>query len=418
MRGRRLWDDAFEAVDVEEISADLDVVVGELANLVFVHAHFLGVFVGTELAVGYFVEHKAEEGGDDAAVAGDGADVGNLLVHLFPVVVDPAAGVFGVAIVADDVVCSKDGVEEEAEDAGDAVLGEDVQGVVDLEPDFEDGGEVADASREDAEDDGGPEGDDSRCWSCSNESGNDTRAEADGGPVVCAVEVEQDPGESAKGCAEVGVHDGVDAFQGRGHAGEAVEAEPAEPEQHGADGDEGHVVGPEVDHQVLLAGPEEVGDDEARKAGQNLDGAAAGVVEDPPAVCPAGRVPDPACDGAVDKREPAEGEGDEGEDASSFTERADVDACCDGGEHALEVGVRQFRDALWVVGGIDDQGLVEVHVAEVVEVADELVGRGCREREGVAPEVPLEDGDQEDEEDGEDHVECRLAAGESRVEVR
>lgn len=126
MRCRRLWDDAFEAVDVEEVSADLDVVVGELADLVLVHSHFLGVLVCAELAVGYLVEDIAEEGCDDAAVANNSAYVGDLLVHLFPVVVDPAAWMFCVAVVADDVVCGKDGVEEEAEDAGDAVLGEDI----------------------------------------------------------------------------------------------------------------------------------------------------------------------------------------------------------------------------------------------------------------------------------------------------
>lgn len=236
--------------------------------------------------------------------------------------------------------------------------------------------------------------------------------------MVCSVEVEQDPREAAEGGAEVGVHDGVDAFEGRGDAGEAVEAEPAEPEEHGADGDEGHVVGPEVDHQVLFAGAEEVGDDEAGEARQDLDGPSAGVVEDAPAVRPAGGVPDPAGDGAVDKGEPAEGEGDEREDAAAFAEGADVDAGGDGGEHALEVGVGHFRDALWVVRGVHHQRLVEVHVAEVVQVADEPVGRGGRERERVAPQVPLEDGDQKDEEDREHHVERRLAPGEPRVEVR
>lgn len=83
-----------------------------------------------------FVDGKSEEGGDDEGVNDAGDDVGDLNVKLFPVVVYPAA-VYDAcvdAVQADDIVGGEECVENEANDAGDAVLGEDIEGVVNADP--------------------------------------------------------------------------------------------------------------------------------------------------------------------------------------------------------------------------------------------------------------------------------------------
>ena len=52
----------------------------------------------------------------------------------------------------------------------------------------------------------------------------------------------------------------------------------------------------------------------------------------------------------------------------------------------------------------------------MVQVADEAVGGGAAEGEGVAPEVPLEDDDGVARGDDPDEVQCALAAGETGIE--
>ena len=123
----------------EVIAAHLDVVVGELAELVVVHAEQLGLLRGAEVQAGEQVDGVREQGGDGEGVGGGGDDVCDLDVHLAPVVVGEAAGdEAGVdAVEADDVVGAEEGVEEEADHAADGVLREDVEGVVDAEVVFD-----------------------------------------------------------------------------------------------------------------------------------------------------------------------------------------------------------------------------------------------------------------------------------------
>ena len=112
----------------EVVAADLDVVVGELAELVVVHAEQFGFFRRAQVQARDEVDGVGDEGGDDEGVGGRGDDVGYLHVHLSVVAVQPAAGdVARVdAVEADDVVGAEEGVEEEADHAADSVFGEDV----------------------------------------------------------------------------------------------------------------------------------------------------------------------------------------------------------------------------------------------------------------------------------------------------
>ena len=123
----------------EIIAADFDVIVGELAELVVVHAEEFGFFGGAQVEAWDAVDGVCEEEGDRKGPAGGGEDVGGLDVELLVFVVDPAACdvACAYAVEADDVGCTEEGVGEEAENAGDAVLGEDVHGVVDADEIFD-----------------------------------------------------------------------------------------------------------------------------------------------------------------------------------------------------------------------------------------------------------------------------------------
>lgn len=119
----------------EVVAADLDVVVRELAELVVVHAEQLGLVRGAQLEAGRLVDGEREDGGDDERVGRAGDDVRELDVELLPSRVEEAARQAVVdAVEADDGGGADEGVGEEAEHARDAVLGEDVHGVVDLDP--------------------------------------------------------------------------------------------------------------------------------------------------------------------------------------------------------------------------------------------------------------------------------------------
>lgn len=196
--------------------------------------------------------------------------------------------------------------------------------------------------------------------------------------MICAIEIQQHPGEAAKGSTQIRVHDGVDALQTWGHASQAVETQPTKPEQHGANGYHGNVVRTEVDHEVFLSWAQEIGDDKSRESRQDFDGATTGVVQNAPFVGPTVGVPYPARYGTVDQSHPAKGEGYEGQYTATFTNCANVNARSDGGKHALEIGKRHFwddDDACVVVGNAAGDLVVclQVLVAEVVQVSYEFV---------------------------------------------
>ena len=90
-----------------------------------------------------------------------------------------------------------------------------------------------------------------------------------------------------------------------------------------------------VEHHLLLALPEDHAVSEGGATGGNLDGAAAGVVEDAVFVGPAVGVPDPAGDGAVDEGGPPEGEDHGGDEAAALGDGAHDDGGGDGAEHHL-----------------------------------------------------------------------------------
>lgn len=95
-------------IRVLDLPAQLDVVVRKLANLDVVDAEDLFFFGGAELERWNPLAEEVEESEDNAGheegveAAGDG--IGQLVAHLDPVVVEPAAGEVGEAVEVSNVV--------------------------------------------------------------------------------------------------------------------------------------------------------------------------------------------------------------------------------------------------------------------------------------------------------------------------
>ena len=73
----------------EEVTPDLDVVVRELATLVFVHSKNLGFIAGTELETGNEVDEESDQEGHRKGPADCGTNIGDLNIKLLVPMVNP-----------------------------------------------------------------------------------------------------------------------------------------------------------------------------------------------------------------------------------------------------------------------------------------------------------------------------------------
>lgn len=83
------------------------------------------------------VDDESDESADNEGVRSAGDDVGNLDVHLLPVVHDPATVNRVDAVETDNVGGGKDAVEDETDHSGNAVLSEHIEGIIDLDPELD-----------------------------------------------------------------------------------------------------------------------------------------------------------------------------------------------------------------------------------------------------------------------------------------
>lgn len=122
----------------QEVATHLDIVVRKLAMLVVVHAQELSLLGGAQLEPGHHVDELGDDGGHDERVGGAGDDGSDLPAEEDVVAVEEAAdGARVDAVEADDLAGREEGVEDEADDTADAVLGEDVEGVVDVDEELD-----------------------------------------------------------------------------------------------------------------------------------------------------------------------------------------------------------------------------------------------------------------------------------------
>jgi len=135
---------------VEHLARQLDVVVGELADLGVVDAEDLGLLASAEPQAGDEVHDEEDDRGADEAVEAAREGVGQLVADLDPVVVDPAAGDDLDVVQVGNIVGSEEGGAHVAHQASDAVHGEDVQSVVDAQDELELGGVISEGRPQDA----------------------------------------------------------------------------------------------------------------------------------------------------------------------------------------------------------------------------------------------------------------------------
>jgi len=120
----------------EVVTADLDVVISKLAELVVVHTEEFGLFGCAEVESWDLVDSVGEDCRYDKCPSTSSDDVSELNVELLPVVLDPTSVVKTSVdtVETDDVGSTKDGVEEKTDDTGHAVLSEHIHSVVNADP--------------------------------------------------------------------------------------------------------------------------------------------------------------------------------------------------------------------------------------------------------------------------------------------
>ena len=98
-------------------------------------------------------EGFSQRGSDEEDISAAGTDICELDVELFPVVVEPASTETNVdAIHGDNSSLGEQAIEEEADDAANRVLSEEIERVVDAHPVLDFGAVVAHCTRDNTED--------------------------------------------------------------------------------------------------------------------------------------------------------------------------------------------------------------------------------------------------------------------------
>lgn len=317
----------------EVITADLDVVVGELSVLIVIHAEKLGLGRGTEVKTGNHIDSLSDDSRNDKGVSGAGDDVGDLDIELAPVVVEETTGDLHVdTIETDNVVGGEEAVENESDDATDGVFSEHIESVVNSNIELDFGAKVASDASNDTENDAGPGSDDTGSGSSSNETRDSTRAPADERPLLGKAVIEKAPSHSGEHGSQAGVPAGHGSTKVSTEGRATVETEPAEPEEYGADGDERNVVGAKVEHHLLVAATKDPGVSESRHSGADFDGTAASIVKHTILESPAIGAPSPISDGAVNECGPEEDENHSRDDATTLGSGSDHECGGDGTE--------------------------------------------------------------------------------------
>jgi hypothetical protein len=120
------------------VTANLDIVIGELAELVVIHTKKLSLLRGTELETGDLVDGEGKDSAHDEGVGGDCNDVRNLLVDgsgsagdstTLDTVVD--------TVQSNNVVGTEEAVEEKTNHSSDTVLSEHIERIINLDPELD-----------------------------------------------------------------------------------------------------------------------------------------------------------------------------------------------------------------------------------------------------------------------------------------
>jgi len=192
---------------VQHLSRQLHVVVSELSDLSIVDAQDLGLLGGAEGEAGNQVHDEEDEAGSTKGIDHSADGIGKLVTKLDVVLVEPSTGDLGEAIKVRYVVGGEETGEDIADETANGVDGEDIESIVNSEEELELGGIVGTSGANDTEDHCCPSGHETGTRSDGHKTGNDTRAETDGGPFAFKTVVHHAPGDTTNAGCEVG-HNG------------------------------------------------------------------------------------------------------------------------------------------------------------------------------------------------------------------
>lgn len=338
----------------KEVSANLDVIVGELAMLVIVHTKEFGLLRSTKLKTRDEVNDLGNDGGHDKGVrrsTNNGSDLpandNVVAVH------ESTCGTSVDAVESDNRTASEESVKNETNDTADTVLSEDIERVINSDEELDCeirlvsvikhtlmrwltlGGKVTGDTSNNAENDTGPGVDETRSRSGSNETRDGTRAPTDHGPLAGQTEIENTPGHGSEHGSEARVPASHNSTEVGAEGRTTVEAKPAKPEEDGTEGDERNVVRAEVHHHLLVTAAENPRVGESGHTRANLDGNTAGIVENAVDETPTTGVPDPVCERAVNESGPEEDENHARNNTASLSNSTDGKSSSDSAEHHL-----------------------------------------------------------------------------------
>jgi hypothetical protein len=166
-----------------------------------------------------------------------------LVAELDPVVVEPATGNHGEAVKMCYVVCCEEGCEDVADKTTDGVHSEDIQRIINAKNELELSGIVGTCGSDDTIDYCRPGGDESGTGGNGDETGDDARAESDGGPFALKTIIKETPGDASDAGSQVGYDSGHDSAHVGSEGRTGVESKPTNPKEDGADDNVCDVVG-------------------------------------------------------------------------------------------------------------------------------------------------------------------------------
>lgn len=201
---------------------------------------------------------------------------------------------------------SEEGREDVSNETTDAVNRKDVKGIIAAQEILELSRVVASNTTADTENHRSPSWNVSGARSNADETSNDTRAEANSGPLAFETVVNQAPCDTTDTSSKVGAYSRHDSAKVSRQRGTSVETEPAHPEEHGADNDVRDVVGTVVEllGTVTTSLSEHVRVGEGSTSGSDMDRGSAGKVQPTHLEDPSGWVPGPARNRVVDNCRP------------------------------------------------------------------------------------------------------------------
>lgn len=230
------------AISITSLTSQLNVIISELSKLSIIQSNILLLSRSTEAQAWNKVHEKEDQAGTAEGVCEAGNGVSKLVCKLDVVLVDPAARNLTSAIKSGYVVGSEQTGHQVSNDSTNAVNGEHIECVVDVDQVLDLGCEVTGDGADDTEDDGGPGWDVTCCWGDGDESGDDAGAETDCRPLSVKSVIEENPGNPTSCSSGVGDEASHDCADVGSQRRSTVESEPADPKEHRAENDVCHVM--------------------------------------------------------------------------------------------------------------------------------------------------------------------------------